>query len=143
MNDAYKLLKYDFENLKEKLEKLIDYPPKGGFEEKIVYSDCQNVIDKLQDAICDIEHYSKPVAEGKPRKMGNDKFELINSKGMQIRHFSCGSSIECMVEIEGEKLWASGRVEYTSKDDYEGYYFYCRAAGHPFLYDGMKARIRK
>lgn len=86
------------------------------------------------------KNFSK-VIEGTLREAENGKFELFDEMGEYIKYFSCGSPIECYVEYEGKKQWIDGRVEYTTRNGESGYYFV--GADKPFLYTGMRARVRE
>lgn len=142
MNEKYRKLKFQVEDLLLKVGNLVENSSGGGFEDRLVLRQFERLQEALQDTVYELEHYSKPVKAGTLRRMENGKFELIDGYGKSIAYFSCGNSIECFVEVDEETAWAAGRVEYTSRGGEEGYYFYSREAGHPFLKDGMKARIR-
>lgn len=90
-----------------------------------------------------LKRLSLPAIEGKLQEQENEKFELIrNDNGKSIGYqFSCGSYLE--VWNDEEKEWQAGRVEHTTKNGHSGYYFVCSDMENPFLYTGMKARVRK
>lgn len=142
MHEKYRSLRYEAEVLQRKVSQVLENPPLGGFEEKIAQEQFERLLELLQDTVEEMEHYSKPVKTGTLRRIESRKFELVDRDRRSLRTFSCGSSIECYVEVEEEMTWAAGRVEHTRRGDREDYYFYCREAGHPFLEEGMKARIR-
>lgn len=72
-----------------------------------------------------------------------EKFELIRSdtgRGLGWQ-FSCSDYLEAW--DDEEKEWRAGRVEHTARNGYTGYYFHNSDMEHPFLYTGMKVRIRQ
>ncbi|MBC8061432.1 MAG: DUF5348 domain-containing protein [Clostridiaceae bacterium] len=142
MNEKYKQFKYEVEAIKRKVDKLLEDSLQKEPEDKLVFRQYEELSEILEDTIYKTDYYSRPVKSGELRKMSNDKFELVDELGKQNVYFSCGEAIECFVNIDEEMTWAAGRVEYGTKDEEEGYYFYCIEAGHPFLEDGMQARIR-
>ena len=122
------------------IKQLMESASRKSFEDKIAYRYLEGIVEKMDVAIDRIEHYSRPAKEGTLREMDNEKFELLDKNGKHVRSFSCGSPIECFIEYDDEAEWHSGRVEHTTRDGYSGYYFY--GADKPFLYTGMRARIR-
>jgi Domain of unknown function (DUF5348) len=126
--------------IKDKLDNLLKEAKTKSFEDEIVYNYMYGVIENLETVIEKIDHFSKPTIEGTLREAENGKFELFDEMGKHIRCFSCASSIECYVEYDGEMQWVAGRVEHTTRNGESGYYFL--GADKPFLYTGMKARIR-
>lgn len=130
---------------KAEIERLWEEAQKQGksFEDKQAYNILENIIGEMEAAVDRLKRYSLPTIEGKLREMDNGKFELLDDSGKYITYFSCGSMIECYCydEYEEENRWFSGRVEYKSENDQRGYYF--SGADRPFLYTGMRARIRR
>ena len=143
MNINYSKAKDEMRSLKGNLDKVLQDAPAKSFEDGIAFRSLENIIEQLDTAIWKIEHFSKTVVEGRLHEMENGKFELIDSNGESVRSFSCGNAIECFVEYEGDMQWFSGRVEHTTKNGIAGYYFYFPDADNPFLYEGMRSRIRK
>lgn len=118
--------------LKGDLEKILDKADYKGMENRACYSEIERLQEALDDAIRSIEYYSRPVREGKLIALPNGRFEICD------RELTSGSSLE--IYHEEEKEWVAGRVEYRRTDEKEGYYFY--GDDKPFLYEGMRARIR-
>jgi hypothetical protein len=134
-------------SVKNDIEQLLDEGLKEtaqSFEDKKAQRILENVLDEIAAAASSIKRYSLPTIEGKLMEdMERNKFELIrqdNGKGLGW-YFSCGVSLEIYDEESME--WYSGRVEHTTKDGQTGYYFYCHDLDGPFLYSGMRARIRR
>lgn len=114
------------------------------FEDKQADPILENLIEDLDIAAHRLKRLSLPVIEGKLQEDPyREKFELIrddNGEGIGYQ-FSSADYLE--VWDEEEKEWQTGRVEHTSRDGHSGYYFFCPSMGNPFLYTGMKARIRR
>ncbi len=119
------------------MKKKVEQAPSTTFEDEMICRKLEGLVEKMDDVVYAIEHYSKPTREGTLRNREDGKFDLIDDGGKSIDYFSCGSSIECELEYDGELEWFAGRVEYRDG----GYYFY--GADKPYLYTGMKARIRR
>lgn len=111
------------------------------FEDAAAYNIVENIIESLDKAIDRLKRYSLPTIEGKLiEDKERNKFELVRDNGKGLGwFFSCGDYLE--VFNDGE--WYSGNVEHTTRNDYTGYYFYNSDLQHPFLYEGMRVRIRK
>lgn len=112
-----------------------------GFENRLAYRTINKLYEEADLLLDKLEYLSKSAIEGKLYEMDNEKFELITSEGKSITHFSCGSRIEVFDPEENE--WHLGRVEHKREGTNQGYYFCCSSMGNPFLYTGMKARIRR
>jgi hypothetical protein len=99
-----------------------------------------STLDRFRDRL---KRISLPVVEGRLQEQENNKFNLIRSGTSKSigYNFSCGSYLE--VWDNEEKEWQSGSVEHTTKNGQTGYYFINSDMGNPFLYTGMKARVRK
>lgn len=141
--DKLTYAKADIEQLWEEGQKQIRREGKY-FEDRQAYYILQNAIENLDTAIYKLKRYTWPAIEGKLREdKERNKFELIredNGKGLGW-FLSCGDYLE--VYDEENRDWFPGRVEHTTRDGITGYYFYCSDLENPFLYTGMKARIRK
>lgn len=116
---------------------------KKSFENRQAYYIVENLLEYLDRAKDRLKRISFPAIEGWLQEQDNNKFELIRietdrSIGYQ---FSCGSYLE--VWNDEEKQWEAGRVEHTTKYGNTGYYFVCSDMDNPFLYTGMKARVRR
>ena len=140
MNNNYLKIKDKLTYLKRDLENVLEEGHNKTFEDGIAYNYVEDLIERLDTAIYKIEHFSKSVIEGTLQETDGGKFELLDRKGKYVTYFSCGSPIECYVEYDGDLQWVSGRVEHTTRDGYSGYYFY--GGEKPFLYSGMRARVR-
>lgn len=123
-------------------QQIVDEDMPRDFENKRAYTAIEKLKDDMELALYELKYISKPVIEGKLSEMEYGKFELINRSGESVAIFSCGSRIEVYDPEEAE--WHIGRVEHGKQleNDTEGYYFCCHAAGNPYLYTGMRARIR-
>ncbi len=114
------------------------------FEDKEAYAILEDLLERMDMAAYRLKRFASPAIEGKLQEDPvRKKFELIQSdtgKGVGYQ-FSCGDYLE--IWDDEEKEWRAGRVEHTSRDGYAGYYFFCPGMGNPFLYTGMKARIRQ
>ena len=137
MDNVYHKSKEKLENFIYGMKKMVEQAPSKTFEDEMICRKLEGLVEKMDDVVYAIEHYSKPAREGTLRKIENGKFDLIDAGGKSIAYFSCGSSIECELEYDGELEWFAGRVEYRDG----GYYFY--GADKPYLYNGMKARVRR
>lgn len=132
---------------KSDIEKLWDEGQKAtnkSFEDKKAYYILDNVIEEIDMAIGKLKRFSLPAIEGKLQEdPDREKFELIRSdtgKGVGYL-FSCGDYLE-VYDHESDE-WYVGRVEHGDFNGHRGYYFYCNDLKHPFLYTGMRARIRR
>lgn len=115
-----------------------------GFENKQAYRILENIIENMDTAVYKLKRYSMEAIEGELLEDSYlDKFELIrNDNGKGIGYsFSCGDYLEVFDNESGE--WYAGRVEHTTRNGVTGYYFYCNELGHPFLYGGLRARVRR
>lgn len=119
-------------HLKNELERIIDKADCKGMENNDCYRLLESLTEELDSAERSIDYYSRPVKEGRLIELDNGRFEICDME------LTCGSSLEIYDDEEEE--WATGRVEHTSRNGQEGYYFY--GSNKPFLYEGMKARIR-
>lgn len=141
-NPLYTKYLYEIEALAKKLDDALDELPgcdDETMEEENIRGALYHAADKLNDAKRAIEYFKRPTEEGYLIQNKNGRFE------MNDREFTSGSSIEVYLKKDPknniEEGWYSGRVEYTHRDNQEGYYFF--GANKPFLTEGMKARIRK
>jgi len=141
--DKLTFAKADVERLWEEGQEQVRNEGKT-FEDRQAYYILENIIENLDTAIYELKRYTLPVIEGKlleDKELG--KFELIredNGKGLGWL-FSCGDYLE--VYDQEYKDWYPGRVEHMTRNGTTGYYFYCNTLKHPFLYTGMKVRIRR
>lgn len=114
------------------------------FEDRQAYYILENIIDSIDSAAYKLKRFSLPAIEGKLLEdTDREKFELIrqdNGSGLGW-FFSCGDYLEVYDQDTGE--WYTGRVEHTTRDGITGYYFCNAYLGNPFLYTGMRARVRK
>ena len=140
MHPNYLKAVYKLKSAMSDIKELMESADRKTFEDKIAYRYLEELTEKMDIAADRIEHYSRPAKEGTLREMDNEKFELLDKNGKHVRSFSCGSPIECFIEYDGEAEWYGGRVEHTTRDGYSGYYFY--GGDKPFLYTGMRARVR-
>lgn len=128
---------------KDDIDKLWQTAENKTFEDKEACHMVENLIDQLDTALYKLKRLSWPAIEGKLQEdPEREKFELIRSdtgKGIGWQ-FSCGSYIEVM---DDDGQWYPGRVEHTTKNGCTGYYFCNADMDSPFLYTGMKVRIRK
>lgn len=133
--DNLSITKSDIEALLEGRE------AEQSFEDSAAYNIVENIIESLDKAIDRLKRYSLPTIEGKLiEDKERNKFELVRDNGKGLGwFFSCGDYLE--VFNDGE--WYSGNVEHTTRNDYTGYYFYNSDLQHPFLYEGMRVRIRR
>jgi hypothetical protein len=121
-------------SLKSYLEGMLDKADyKSSMENRSCYSEIERLTEELDDVIRSIEYYSRPVEEGRLIELSNGRFEICD------RELHSGSALEVYDEEESE--WVAGRVEHRRGSDGEGYYFY-GLDNKPFLFEGMKARIR-
>lgn len=141
MDVKYSIARDEMSLLKTKLKKVLNEAPYEGFENKIAYQKIEELLEQIDSAISEIDQFSKPAVEGILRKNDLGRYELIDSNGSYIGYFTSGSPIECFVDFGGELDWVAGRVEHRRKDGQADYYFY--GADNPFLFEGMRARIRK
>lgn len=131
---------------KSDIEKLFEQGQEVGksFEDKEAYYILENIIEKMDTAAFRLKRLSLPSIEGKLQEdCERKKFELIRQdtgKGLGW-FFSCGDYLEVFDPETDE--WYSGRVEHTTRDSTTGYYFVNNEIGNPFLYTGMRVRIRK
>ncbi|AKN32417.1 hypothetical protein Ccar_16750 [Clostridium carboxidivorans P7] len=134
----------DITSLAEKLDNALNNLPSCSDGETMEESEIRSAIyraaENLNDAKWAIEHFSKPVKEGRLRKNSYGKFEIDFNQGGTSYPLSCGRSIEIYLaadeEIGRDGGWYSGRVEHNN----QGYYFY--GQWKTLLYDGMKVRER-
>lgn len=115
-----------------------------GFENKQAYRILENFIENMDTAVYKLNRYSLQAVEGELHEDSyRNKFELIRfDNGKSIGYlFSCGDYLEAFDNESRE--WYAGRVEHTTRNGVTGYYFYCNDLENPFLYNGMKARVRK
>lgn len=141
MNESFSRFQSKLSSLISEAKKIIDNETPKGFENKRAYRQIENLKDEMESALYELEYISRPAIEGKLREMDNEKFEFIDKNGKYVTYFSCGSRIEVYDPDEDE--WHIGRVEHKRENGTSGYYFYCSYLGHPFLYTGMRARIRR
>jgi len=144
MNNNYLKAMDKLSFAKSDIEKLFEEAQKAkerSFEDRAAYNIIENIIERLDTAIDRLKRYSLPTIEGRLiEDRDRSKFELVRDNGKGLGwFFSCGDYLE--VFDDGE--WYSGRVEHTTKNDYTGYYFYNSDLEHPFLYEGMRVRIRR
>lgn len=131
---------------KSEIEKLFEQVQEVGkcFEDKEAYFILENIIEKMDIAAYRLKRLSLPTIEGKLQEDCEfKKFELIRQdtgKGLGW-FFSCGDYLEVFDPETDE--WYSGRIEHTTRNGITGYYFVNNELGNPFLYTGMKVRIRK
>jgi hypothetical protein len=141
MNECFSRFQTSLSTLISQAEIIVaDETPKG-FENRRAYRVIEKLKDEIETALHELEYISMPAIEGKFREMDNEKFELVDQRGKYITHFSCGSRVE--VYDPDEDKWHIGRVEHRMDNDGQGYYFVCGVMGNPFLYTGMRARIRR
>lgn len=146
MNNSYLRALGKLTLAKSDIEKLWEDGQTEGksFEDKQAYYILESIIEELDTAAYKLKRYSLPAIEGKLQEdKDREKFELIrNDTGRGLGwFFSCGDYLE--VWDDEEKEWYPGRVEHTTREGTKGYYFHNSDLGHPFLYTGMKARVRK
>lgn len=134
MDVNYLNAKDKIHSLKNQLERIIDKADYKGMENNECYRLLERLTEELEDAERSINYYSQPVKEGRLIELDNGRFEICD------KELTCGSSVEIYDEEEAE--WIAGRVEHTTRDGQSGYYFY-GSYNKPFLYKGMRARIRK
>jgi len=127
----------------EKLWNEADEASSISFEDKEAYFIIENIIERIDTAVHQLKRLSLPAIEGKLQEdTVHEKFELIrkdNGQGLG-RFFNCGDYLEVYDQETGE--WQTGRVEHTTRNGQSGYYFYNNYMVNPFLYTGMKARVR-
>lgn len=146
MNSSYLKALDKLTFAKSDIERLWEEGQKEGksFEDKRAYYILENIIESLDTAVYKLKRYSWPAIEGKLLEdKEREKFELIREdNGKSIGYmFSCADYLEVYDQDTGE--WYAGRVEHTTRDGRTGYYFYCSDLDNPFLYTGMRARVRK
>lgn len=133
------------DKLSDALDKLPYYSENETMEEKMIRESIENVVEKLRDLEHTMEYFSKPTKIGYLRENSTGKFEIDFDNGENSYPLSCGNRLEVYYEDsycdEGNpKDWYAGRVEYQLRNGQSGYYFY--GPGKPFLYNGMKVRVR-
>lgn len=137
--DKLNFTKSDIEKLWEEAQK----PNEKSFENGQAYCIIENIMESLDMAVYKLKRLSLPVKQGRlVEDTSRGKFDLIQDNGRDLGGwlFSCGDYLEVLGD-DGE--WYSGRVEHTSRNGQTGYYFYNSELDHPFLYTGMKARVRR
>lgn len=142
MNESYLKVLNELSLTKSHIERLWEQGEAKSFEDRQAYCIIENIIESLDEATYKLKRYSMPSVEGRLEEdSSREKFELIKEDGKGLGwFFSCGDYIEVLGD-DGE--WYPGRVEHTTRDGVKGYYFYNHDLDHPFLYTGMKARVRK
>jgi hypothetical protein len=140
MEEKYLRFKNKLSAFVSEAKSIVENDSPKNFEDRQAYRIINQIYDDADLLLDKLEYLSKPAIEGKLREMDNEKFELI-SNSKSIAYFSCGSRIEIFDPEENE--WHLGRVEHRRDDNGNGYYFFCSSMGHPFLYTGMRARIRR
>lgn len=141
-NSMYTKYYSEIRSLAAKLNDLLEELPGCSddetMEEEAIRGSIYQAADKLNDAKRAMDYFTRPTDEGYLEQNRNGRFE------MNDHEFTSGSAIEVYLNEDKENHikegWYAGRVEYTRRDDQEGYYFY--GANKPFLEYGMKARIR-
>lgn len=123
------------EKVKKEIEYVFDKADNDGFENKKAYHSLERTVEKLEDSILALKHFSKEKEGGRLYKLSNGRWAFSNGSGKEVS-FSCGCPIEVYNESENE--WQSGRIE---RKDGE-YYFYNHDSEHLELYADMKVRIR-
>jgi hypothetical protein len=141
MNEVYKRLQNKLEALISEAHNILDTESPKSFEDKQAYRLVQNLMDELDGVNDRIKYIALPAIEGKLRENDSGKFELFDKTGKYVTYFSCGSRIEICDPDDG--TWYLGRVEHKCEDGRRGYYFCGSCFGAPFLYNGMRARIRR
>lgn len=113
------------------LDRILTAAPCETLEDSKACRAIECLVEELQGTEWTLEHYNKPVLEGKLHEERNGRFSIADNE------LTCGHSLEVWNEEYQE--WETGRVEHTSG---KGYYFYNSDMHHPALYEGMRVRIR-
>lgn len=146
MNNSYRKALSKLEIAKSDIESLWNEGQKSNnksFEDKQANRILENIIEEIDTSAYKLKRFTMPVIEGTLREADNGKFELYDDNGKYVTYFSCGSPIECYLydDYEESNVWYPGRVEHKSENGVKGYYFV--GPDNPYLYNGMKARIRQ
>lgn len=127
-----------------RLKKLLENSSTKGLENSTAYREIEYILEMMEDTEKSLEYLSKPTKEGKLIESDGGKFYIVYDDGTESYLLSCGNNIEVYLkedlEEDVEEGWHIGRVEHTTRNGQEGYYFY--GANKPFLYHGMRARKR-
>ena len=122
--------------LKSELKQLSDIENLKGLENLEAYSSIDHLIDELSAAERTLSYLNMPTKEGTLQESSDGKFFIVFTDGSESYSLGCGHSLE--LYSDGE--WLIGRVEHRRTTGQDGYYFY--GDQKPFLYSGMRARLR-